>query len=362
MSLLDVDRLRSASHRNMAEHLAGPFRGGAIETPLALVHRSGKWRARVDWVSRQPLLLLELRTPLAEHGYTVTVEVAPDRGPRSTSTLELAPFSEAGATLPAWIAAPGAASDTAPPFSITVGGLPDAAAAAGVVALRVVEGVLGRLLYAIGAEKARVRRQARELHELRRLGFEFDDSPAHRRMANALDRLGAELAVPRFTDRLAWDAANQRPTSQTMDEPNEAYRKRLALYRPFLLPTRRSTCVVAVVSEPNAVFAVAIALVSTPDDAPRRAFLDWLRTAHLVQPGQPIPAARLLPRKTRHALQAALKQVTAVFTFRAGAFVAPQLVELLDRVARCLVAVGAKTPWRVLRAQDDMAGSRYELG
>ncbi|TMQ04832.1 MAG: hypothetical protein E6J90_50550, partial [Deltaproteobacteria bacterium] len=352
MSLLDGDPRRSAAHRNMAEHLAGPLRGGAAETPLVLALANGAWRTRVDWVSRQPLLLLELRAPLAEHGRVFTVEVTPDGGAAVTATLAFAPFTEDGAALPGWIAPPGPASDTAPPFSITVTatGLPAGVALGDVVAVRVVEGVLGRLLYAIGVEKARVRRQARELHELRRLGFRFDDTPEHRRMGAALDRLGAELGVPRFADRLAWDAANQRPTSVSAAEPDEAYRARLELYRPFLMPTpgrvlrmlRDYAGAAAVtVSEPNTEFAVAIQLVSSPDDAPRRDFLRWLRAAHLVQPGQPIPAARLLPRDVRAAQQAALGRVATAFAFPAGA------------VTR---------PWKVLRAQDDAGGSRYELG
>jgi len=39
--------------------------------------------------------------------------------------------------------------------------------------LRLVEGMLGRLLYVIGAEKQRLRRQARELLTLRQLPFAF---------------------------------------------------------------------------------------------------------------------------------------------------------------------------------------------
>jgi hypothetical protein len=407
MSLFDVDPQRGASHRNMAEHLAGPFRDGAVETPLAIARVNGAWTARVDWVSRRPLLLVELRVALAEVGRAVALNILPDGqtpppppppvlglasgrtgltpfgdlGARlgadfvagtvaATASLWFAPFSESGTVLPGW--PPDAPGETAPPFTITIGDLVDGASVNEVLGLRLVEGNLGRLLYLIGAEKARLRRQARELHELRQLRFSFDEtSPDHRRMGHALDRLGAGLGVPRLTDRLSWDAATQNVTSETAIETNEAYRQRLALYRPFLRPTpgrvqrllrEGAGADLATVAESNTEHAIAVRLVSSPDGAPRLAFLDWVRAFHLLEPGQPVPASRLLPNATRIEQNAALTRVAAAFQFPAGARVAPLLVELLDLVGRCRTALGVTRRWQVVRAQDNNGGSRFELG
>jgi hypothetical protein len=432
MSLLDVDPERGASHRNMAEHLAGPFRDGAIETPLPITRVNDTWQARVDWVSRRPLLLVELLASRAELPLVVPITVpetqspsatlglasaragfapftefgsaladaasvpAPTLGlasartgfapftefgsalddgavavtPPPTSTLRFAPFSEAGTVLPAWPPVP--AGDAMAPFTIIIADFPDGTAADSVVGLRLIEGNLGRLLYLIGAEKARLRRQVRELHELRRLSFAFDEaSPDHQNLGHALDRRGAELGVPRFADRLAWDLAARTPTSETAPEPNEAYRRRLALFRPFIQPTPRRVeqllrdgagAELATVTESNTEHAMAIRLVSSPDDAPRQAFLDWVRTQHLLQPGQTVPAGRLVPEEIRIEQNAALARVATAFQCPSPSLMAPLLVELLDRVGRCRTALGVTRPWHVLRAQDPTGGSRYELG
>lgn len=432
MSLLDVDFQRAASHRNMAEHLAGPLRDGAVETPLPITRVDGAWQARVDWVSRRPLLVVELLAARAERPLTVALTVpetvppsatlglataragfqpfsefesaiadaasAPDptiglasartgfapftefgsaleddvvvATPPPTAILRFAPFTEAGAVLPAWPPAP--LGDTVAPFTIVIADFPDGTAADRVIGLRLIEGNLGRLLYLVGAEKARLRRQARELHELRRLSFVFDDgSPDHQNMGHALDQLGAELGVPRFTDRLTWDLATQTPTSESAPESNEAYRRRLALFRPFLQPTPRRVerllrdgvgADLATVIESNTEHAMAIRLVSSPDDAPRQDFLTWVRTNHLLQPGQTVPAGRLVPDETRIEQNAALARVATAFQCPAVSLMAPLLVELLDRVGRCRTALGVTRPWHVLRAQDAAGGSRYELG
>ena len=68
--------------------------------------------------------------------------------------------------------------------------------------------MLGGLLFVMQAEKARIRRQARELFAARQVALATGD---------ALDRL-ARSAVPRFTDRLIWDATLAQPTTVTAPE------------------------------------------------------------------------------------------------------------------------------------------------
>ncbi len=372
----ESDPRRSASHDNTIAHLAGPLLAGTGNTPIALGAVAGGFGASVDWSSRQPLLLIGTRVPVGERGFTVTVQVTPRRdvAPSST-TVRFAPFSEAGAFLPAWPSGPLAIPDAAPPFDVVVSaaGTPPGIATDDLLELRLIEGVLGQVLYVVGAEKQRLRRQARELLALRQLRFAFDENdPDHQRMGHALDRLGADLGVPRLTDRLDWDAGQQQAVSVSEREPDEQYRRRLKMYRPFLMPNRRrvegaltALGVEASVNEPNSEFAVAIQLVSSPDDAPRKAFLDWLRAQHLVQPGIQIPASRLLPTLVRAEQQEVLTRIGAPngsFAFPPAAYVSPLMAEALDRAGRCRAALGVTRAWKVLRAQDDAGGSRYELG
>ena len=97
--------------------------------------------------------------------------------------------------------------------------------------LRVVEGNLARLLYVIGSEKMRLRRQASELYAMRRIVEARDD---------ALDSLGAELAVPRLDARLTWDGTLRTPTIVRQREADAPFRARLSIYRPFLRASRRA--------------------------------------------------------------------------------------------------------------------------
>lgn len=365
----DSDPLRSAAHLNMVAHLSGPFGGGAVDSPVPFTG-DGALTAAIDRVTRQPLLLVGLRQPLDARALAVTATVTPrDGGPARTTTVRFAPFTEAGAFLPLW----SANTETAAPLDCALaltGPIEDRPPGL-LIELRLVEGVLGKLLYVIGAEKARVRRQMRELQAVRCLDFQTDDAdPELGRLGHALDRLGGDLGAPRFADRLAWDAARGQAASVAAREPDEAYQRRLAILRPFRLPTRARVEAAArasahaglVINEANAQLAVGIRLVSAPDDTGRRQFLAGLRATHLVQPGRPIPADRPLPSAVRRSLQRVLDRLGTSFALPAGGMIAPLLAEALDRVGRCRAALGVTRPWAITRAQDDAGGSRYELG
>ena len=379
--MLDADPQRSASHANAIACLTTPFAGGAVETPLTLATSNGTVVTSVDWMTREPLLLVGTAAAVDSVGFSVTVTVTPRAtaamptpSPPTTIVLRVAPFTEAGAFLPAWPLSALADPAQVAPFDVTlqVAGAVDGGAS--LLDVRVVEGVLGRLIYVMGVEKQRLRRQARELAALRGLEFVFDPSnPDHVRMGGALDRWGAELGVPRFADRLTWDPTEQQPTTVNVAEPDESYRQRLMIYRPFLMANRKTvvaalntlptpTAASFTVDEANCEFAVALQLFSSPDDQLRLAFLAWLRANRLLQPGQPIPTTRMLPSVERTELQATMTRLGTSFAFPAGAFIAPLLAEALDRVGLCRAALGVGRPLSVLRAQDDAGGSRYELG
>ena len=74
------------------------------------------------------------------------------------------------------------------------------------------------------------------------------------------------------------------------------------------------------------------------------------------------PATRLLPSAVRAEENALRARLAQAFEFPANAHIAPLLARALDRVGECRRALGITRRWRVLRAQDDDGGSRYELG
>jgi hypothetical protein len=359
----------------MFAHLAGPFTGGAVETKLTIDPAGG---AHVDWRARLPLLLVSLRAAVGAETLACTVRITQSSGEIvEPVVVRFAPYTEAGASVLAY--RPGGASmqlELATPFQVRLE--PDAgetpAAMRDLFELRVVEGNMARLTYVIGSEKMRLRRQANELYAMRRLAAAQGD---------ALDRLGAELGVPRFNARLTWDATLRTPTIVPQREADGPFRARLGIYRPFLrssrravenlvngpgtgnnagLPSRLGLTRRLTMAEPDTELLAAVRLVSFPDDTPRTAFLDFARQAFLLQPGVNVPNTRLLPSAVRADENALRARLASNFEFPAGAFIAPNLARALDRVGACRRALGVTRRWRVLRAQDDAGGSRYELG
>lgn len=353
-----ADPPAGASHANLFAHLSGPFTGAAAQTILSL-DPSGS--AVVDFAARLPLLLIAPRSPLGAQGMTVTVHVVPTAGPAPTGVqVTFAPWTEAGASVLAWVPAAGnMAGDRAVAFTVTVSisGI-ELASPADLVDVILVEGNLGRLLYVMGAEKMRLRRQAAELLAARRL---------ENAAGNALDRAGADLGVPRLDARLGWDTTLSTPTIVPEREPDEAYRARMASYRRLVRPTRAAVDAMvaatgATIAEPDTELLVAVRLVGP--DAARAALLDLVRRVFLVEPAAAVPSERFLPRAARDADTALRARLVApgAYTWPAGAALAPKLAIALDRVAACRHALGQTAAWPVLRAQDATGGSRYELG
>jgi hypothetical protein len=397
----DPDPLRSASHRNLAAHLSGPLAAGAADARLAV---DGAGRVAFTDASREPLLLVAPQAPLGPAGLLVRATLDPDGAATALPELGFAPWTEAGAflpldPLPRRTATAGTAARTLGPLTVSLAvaelaadGTETPLATAEVAArveVRLLQGVLGRLVYLLGAEKQRLRRQARELAAMRLLPLARGD---------ALDRLGADLAVPRFADQIRYDAAKKEIVTETRTdaagrptrEPDDEYRRRLAIYRPFLLPTPRRLRELlngpGADADPNRglfeglglgarfrlleadnEFAVAVHLVAAGGDQFRTNFLAHARAAYLVWPaagavGDAAHAQRYLSAaqdKRAEELRARLRQT---FQFAGAAAVAPMLATALDRAGLCRAALGGAAPWPVLRAQDDAGGSRYELG
>lgn len=385
----DPDRFASASLRNMAANLTGPLSAGARDLALAIdADASTVLPAGV----REPMVIVAPATHLGGETLVVRATATPAGGvPVGLPPLTFASYTESGAFLPLWI------PDVAPSSRITVvdatlsfavsrigaDGVEAEIPAANVAQMlqaRVVGGVLGQVLVIVSAEKARVRRVARYCAAMRSVAFAYRD---------ALDRTGADLAVPRLADRIEFDAATRSVITLSAREADEDYRRRLTLSRPFIMPNARSIrrllngpgadgepnqgAIAGLgfasrfkVQEETNGFAVAIRVVST-DAARRTTFLQYLRDTSLILPGaspsdDAVHAARFLPGALASAQAALRADLRAAFDWPANSAVAPLLARALARLGAARQALGAAGPWQVLRAQDDNGGSRYELG
>lgn len=378
-ALLDADPRGSASAAHMAAQLIAPLAAGARES---VVDVAADGRVTVDRPTRETLVVVRLARSLDVTAWHVHATLPGATGP--VPVAEFAPWSEAGATLPIY-RPPTSPSGAVAPFALALAltevprvGVPSPVPASEVAArltVLVVEGVLGRLLHVLGAEKARIRRAARELAAMRALDGARD---------HALDSHGADLAVPRLDHRLAFDPEAGILALVPERESDADYRRRLRIYRPFLQPSRRAlldrlngpgaptdpnrglpggTGVQArfAVREAPSDVAAAVALLAT-DDAVRTRFLDYVRAVHLVEPTAPVPVERFVPADVRANETALRARLAAGFAWPANGAVARALATALDQVARCRLALGETAPWTVARAQDAGGGSRFELG
>ena len=340
----------------MLDHLTSPLAAGAQRT----VFPPASDGTVALPPARRPTLLVGLRVALGGESLTVTATLAGAPLP----PVRFAPWSEAGSTL---ILGAGGEASAAASLSFaaatpTMSVLP--AALADWLEAVLIEGTTGRVVALLGAETVRLRREMGVLSAMRRLRDAEDD---------ALDRVGAELGVPRLESTPAWEAARREIVSTPAREADDAYRGRLAVWRPFMAPTPAAvrSLLTAVdprlsVTEPGQPLAIATRLIAVGGDGPRLALLARLRLDRLIflQPGAPgdaVHAARPQPPDRRSGEAAMRTRLADKFPAAADAAVAPRLAECLDRAARILRALGGD-PVPVIRAQDSAGGSRFELG
>lgn len=389
MNPFDFDHARSASYVHQVEHLTVPFAAGAVDIDLA-VEIDGT--AAVDLSAREPLLLVAPRRDLDSIGMRVRVIATPVDGPAVTTDLDFAPYTEARAFLPAHRPEVGAVTRLASPLVLALSVFEGEASTPIEPALvgerlevRLLQGIFGRMIYALSAEKLRMRRVAREIAAMRRLATARGD---------ALDRIGAELGVARFADELSFEATSANPAGEIVmkarREPDDELRRRLRIYRPFHAPTRGRALELlngpGEPSDPNAgllgemglearftlveednPFALAVLVVAGAQTVPAAAlmlsrFHAHLRAWRLVEPAADVPATRFLPAAERAREQAQRERLRVAFGFAAGQHVAPAVAAALDRLGRCRAALGASTPWPILRAHEPSEASRYQLG
>ena len=260
---LDPDLWRSASHRNQIQHLTAPFAGGAANLRLPIINTGSiEVTGLAPELLREPLLLITLTTALGPSRLKVEAVLSSNNPPTPLFPVEFAPYTEAGASLPLYRPSVAPDTHTANEFTVTLtvtefatardttGTTIEPANISRYLEAHLLQGLMGRMLYLLGAEKQRIRRQAREIVAMRSIDLARD---------NALDRFGADLSIPRFMDFLRFrkPKPGEAPAifntfqfgelrfgagfsgeivTEPRREPDVEYRRRLAIYHPFLIP------------------------------------------------------------------------------------------------------------------------------
>lgn len=393
MTVFDPDQLGSASYRNLVANTAGPLRSAAIESILPLDATAS---VSVAWEAREPLVVAAASAAVAQD--VVFTAALADHSPASFGSARFVAYTEQGAALPIHQPGVDAAARTAAPFSLaftamalkadgSVDRVLSAADIAAAFEIRLLEGVFGRVLFALSLEKARVRREAAQIAAMRSV---------QSAKLEALDRIGRELGVPRFTDVLSYDATSKQIVAglgaqgAPVMEGDDDYRRRLRIYRPFFQatpqrlldvlngpgnPTDANAGLISglgftqrfSVAESDEALAMTIHLMETGPAPYRNNFLQYVRSNFLIWLEDSAAAsaahdARFNPLEQQTAIHDLRARLRSQYAFPAGAAVAPALAESLDRYASLRALLGASGQLTIVRAQDPAGGSRFELG
>ena len=366
----------------VARELIGPLAGATTPEPLPW---DGVANARVTVPagSRYAVLNVTLLVD-TERDRCVVVPRVLQPGPAADQpavTFEV--WSQAGSSVPGYIPSVDE-SGVAPQLQLSVSAtliaadgtttqLPPAKVR-NLVRIDLVQGLTGRVLAAVLAEKQRLRRCAREVAAMRLLA----DA-----RGNALDRIGSDLGCPRFADELVWDAVRRSPATQPLSPPGRLeddaeYRARLALLRGWRLPTPSwgesvlnsapgpgLPAPVEIDETRNAVH-VAFRLVAPDSPGSRATLLQAVRQVHLVWPagsadGDAAHQARLLPQRVQDRV-GRTRAALARWALPDHQPLAPGLAGALELLETRCRQLGAQ-PWTaVVAGQHDDGGSRFELG
>lgn len=339
----------------MIDHLTPPLAAGARRS------RFGPDAAGLVSLpeAKRPTILLRLRRDLSERELSVTLS-APGAQDRQ---LAFASWSEMGSCLIVSGAAEQAESHDIG-IKATLGVDPlSAEELAAWLEIDQLQGNFGRFLAVLGDEKVRLRRELRQIAANRAISTAIDD---------ALDRLGAELGIPRLTSAPKWDAAAAEIISIARRELDEEYRARLSVWRPLVVPTPEAFGKILASVEPRVTIeeasgglSSAVLLVELPNPGSpsvRTYVLERIKRDRLIPlaPAAGEPRRPLSDPAAKRELE--LRQrLSEAFDADPGFAVAPVLANALDRAGRVVKALGGST-LPIKQAQDDAGGSRHELG
>ncbi|MFC3077450.1 hypothetical protein ACFODL_05040 [Phenylobacterium terrae] len=353
----DIDRYRADSRRALNDALAGPLAAGFELASLPLTDQG---RLAIPLEKRDVTALARLQVDLDDEEVVLTVK----RGAAS-ERLVFEAYTPAGAALLLRRRDPQQAAAVEFTLSATRGGAAvPAAGLPGLIAVDALSGNLAHLLMVLSLEQQRIRRHLRALAAARTI----DGAKG-----GLLDRLGAELGVPRFDSRMVFDAGVLSEIAPER-EPDARYRPRLRLFRGALFPTREE--VVRRLREVNPGFdleerdnpfevAVRIASVAPTAQAAQdqlAAAFERLRRSQLIDPAAP-DADRAVPKAQKAEEKALRRRLRDGFSaMPAVAAMAPPLARALDRLLGFAGAVGFAGDIALVKAQDDAGGALHELG
>ncbi len=374
MPYLDIDQFAGNSLDHQRDSAAGPLTAAMRTQTLVL---SGAAEVTLPSGSYEPLLQIAPLVDLEDE--TWLVEVVQAAPLAEAVPLRFAPFSEKDGFLSYLCPKVGADSLLATAITLQLrvrrnGLLMPANQTRRLLHVRFAEGRFAKLLAVTQTETLRTRRLMREISARRTTALA---------QGAALDQIGRELAVPRLESKIS----ARRGEIVLIPEPETdvAYRRRLDIYRPFLMPTRAVVLKTLNgddsplrragaparfdVLETDNPFMVGfkvfgVGKTASQGKAMRAAYLLHLRKTTLIDVTQNVPGDRKMSsthRRTENEMRLRLRNALD-FETASTRQMAPWLAQAFDRAVRVAKHIGVDPVFKIVRAQDDGGGSRLELG
>lgn len=363
-----ADPRASASLAAMSANLTPPLRSQGAR--LSEIELATDGTAVIEGAFR-PAVFVQLAASLEDEEIRLSVDVS-----GVTKTITFASYTEVGAMLPVAVLPIDPTTQRSATTSATVSMIaqpsPNAADVSRSVKLVVAEGNLGRLLFVQSVEKQRLRRELRKLRAYRQAALAT---------GVALDRLGDDVALPRFSAALAHDAPSgslKEVPYVSSAESDDDYRARVLLWRRFMAPTPRGLDELLnggptqpsamrdvgyagrfVVDEGDAVRPVAVRLI-TIGDTLADDVLPKLSDAYMARPGELVPTSIATDQGDHARRQVLWNALAQHYDWPGGARVNEDLGEALVMAAKARAELTGADPQLVLKAGADEPG--YELG
>lgn len=358
---LDVDPCGADSRRAQAEIVGGPLAAGFEMAELPLAADAAELAALADTTS----MLVRLKQDLGPRRLEVAATLTDDDGDGAVP-LVFETFSAAGSALLLRARAPAAGDRVAVRLALTLDGAAvDAADVGAWVALDLMRGHLAHVLTLLALEHQRLRRYLAAIEAGASIAGAW---------GGLLDRIGAELGVPRLDSRFQFTGGTLTGIVPER-ETDAAYRARLAPFRAYAFPTPgalraalRTVHPDFDVEERTMGFEGAYRLVAFADTDAQAAQMRADALAHLratvlvdAADATPAPAGADAATRARVALRERLRQA---FVVPGGGPLplAPVLARALARLAELFERVAYAGPVRLVQGQTDEGGARYELG
>jgi len=379
LDLSNIDKYQADSLAHQRAVSAGPLRASLQHDALEIDNQA---RITLPQGSYAPMIQLAPLQDLDDTEIQLTIRRILPFPATGLDPAQFAAFSEAGSFLTVFVPPTDEHDRTTLQYRLQLSMKVDGRSVARaqintVIQARLTQGRYAKLLHIMQAETPRIRRLSRSLMAQRQIRYA---------KGFMLDRIGRELSVPRFEKDLRFRRGEFLVTNNV--ETDAAYRRRLEMFRRFVMPTRgfvdrtlngangqagllqkAGAPTGFEILESDNPFMSGMQIISCADttakaETQRNRFLTYIRDTKLLDPLRNVRRNWQLPSRHRQAENELRERLRDRLDIQNNdkAHMAPYLARAFDRLAQALDHLGIVEKPMLFRAFDPQGGHRFELG